>query len=650
MNCDICVHRVALPGFEDEGRRDGHAALPPRRDAHGHDHSHGHGHDHAHPNAGQHGYLPAHAPLMPLVLVIGGTRSGKSATGRAARRGATGRDRHYVATGDGAATPRWRERIAAHRARRPGVVADGRDARPGRAVAGRRDGRHGRWSTRSGRWLAALMPRHGLLTTGRWPRSARAGDAAPRSRARPRARRLPPWPPGARRSPWSWPRRRASARSPPGAATRRYLDLAGARPSQVLLRPPPRAVGCSRASRAAPLVLDARARRRPSTRPVAPHGDAMVPPGGGGLRGQRGRRAAARRGCERALAGALERPGAYPDEPRRRPGGRARATAARPTRSSLTNGAAEALLAAGRGAAPAPRGLRAPLLHRARGRPARPRPRRSRTPSARRTSFALRPRRRARRAPTWSSPPTRTTRPAGSTRPTVVDALARPGRALVVDEAFMDFVPGRGREPGRPRDDVPGPGRGPQPDQAVVARRRAGRLPARARAGSPTRCGACGRPGTRTRSRSPPLRACAAAPTQARERAPSGSRRRDRTSRAGLGELPRRADLAVGRELRARPRARRTSGSTASCCERGLAVRPARTFPGLGPDHLRITVRASGGQPPPRAGARRGPAASAPRSREAGPGPPAPPRTRAPPPSRRGLALLRPPCASSLTR
>ena len=64
MNCDTCVHRVALPGFETKV---GAVATPhyhPDEDAgepHGHDHDHGNGHhhhDHApHPNAGQTGYL-----------------------------------------------------------------------------------------------------------------------------------------------------------------------------------------------------------------------------------------------------------------------------------------------------------------------------------------------------------------------------------------------------------------------------------------------------------------------------------------------------------------------------------------------------------------------------------------------------------------
>jgi sirohydrochlorin cobaltochelatase len=42
MNCDVCVHRVALPGFEEKV---GAPATPHYHpDEHGHDHSHGHHH------------------------------------------------------------------------------------------------------------------------------------------------------------------------------------------------------------------------------------------------------------------------------------------------------------------------------------------------------------------------------------------------------------------------------------------------------------------------------------------------------------------------------------------------------------------------------------------------------------------------------
>lgn len=60
MNCDTCVYRIAMPGFEDKvgtpqqphhhpddpGHHHGHGHGP------GHDHSHGHGHDHQAPNTG----------------------------------------------------------------------------------------------------------------------------------------------------------------------------------------------------------------------------------------------------------------------------------------------------------------------------------------------------------------------------------------------------------------------------------------------------------------------------------------------------------------------------------------------------------------------------------------------------------------------
>ena len=46
MNCDVCVHRVALPGFEEKV---GAPATPHYHpDEPGHDHGHSHGHDHPH--------------------------------------------------------------------------------------------------------------------------------------------------------------------------------------------------------------------------------------------------------------------------------------------------------------------------------------------------------------------------------------------------------------------------------------------------------------------------------------------------------------------------------------------------------------------------------------------------------------------------
>jgi sirohydrochlorin cobaltochelatase len=63
MNCDTCVHRVALPGFE--GKVGAPATPHYHPDEDGHVHHNGHGHPHhrhehpAHPNAGQPGWVAA---------------------------------------------------------------------------------------------------------------------------------------------------------------------------------------------------------------------------------------------------------------------------------------------------------------------------------------------------------------------------------------------------------------------------------------------------------------------------------------------------------------------------------------------------------------------------------------------------------------
>lgn len=57
MNCDSCVYRIALPGFEDK------VGLPQQPHFHpdddGHDHGHGHGHGHGHHHGG-HSHSHAH--------------------------------------------------------------------------------------------------------------------------------------------------------------------------------------------------------------------------------------------------------------------------------------------------------------------------------------------------------------------------------------------------------------------------------------------------------------------------------------------------------------------------------------------------------------------------------------------------------------
>ncbi|MCT2593794.1 sirohydrochlorin chelatase [Streptomyces sp. N2-109] len=48
MNCDSCVYRIALPGFEDKVGLPQQPHYHPDDDGDGHSHSHGHGHGHGH--------------------------------------------------------------------------------------------------------------------------------------------------------------------------------------------------------------------------------------------------------------------------------------------------------------------------------------------------------------------------------------------------------------------------------------------------------------------------------------------------------------------------------------------------------------------------------------------------------------------------
>jgi sirohydrochlorin cobaltochelatase len=56
MNCDACVYRIALPGFEDK------VGLPQQPHFHPDDEGHdGHGHGHGHPHGHEHGHTHSHA-------------------------------------------------------------------------------------------------------------------------------------------------------------------------------------------------------------------------------------------------------------------------------------------------------------------------------------------------------------------------------------------------------------------------------------------------------------------------------------------------------------------------------------------------------------------------------------------------------------
>ena len=48
MNCDVCVHRVALPGFEEKVGEPATPHYHPDEDGDGHSHDHGHSHGHHH--------------------------------------------------------------------------------------------------------------------------------------------------------------------------------------------------------------------------------------------------------------------------------------------------------------------------------------------------------------------------------------------------------------------------------------------------------------------------------------------------------------------------------------------------------------------------------------------------------------------------
>jgi histidinol-phosphate/aromatic aminotransferase/cobyric acid decarboxylase-like protein len=202
-----------------------------------------------------------------------------------------------------------------------------------------------------------------------------------------------------------------------------------------------------------------------------------------------------------------------------------------------------------------------------------------------------------RRAPTWELRPEEVpadadlvvlgnpNNPTGTLdRAVAVEALARPGRTLVVDEAFMDFVPGE-RESLAGRRDIPGllvvrsltklwslagiragyvlgaP--------AAIARLRAHRQPWSVNAPALAALATC------AADRETPARV-AAEVAAAREELVAG------LVEAGLEPFPSRANFLL---------VRLPSEAQARLARHGIAVRPAASFPGLDETFVRIAVR-----------------------------------------------------------
>ena len=510
---------------------------------------------------------------MALVLVTGGTRSGKSELAERLVAEA-GIPVSYVANGT-AADAEIEERIAAHRARRPPEWKTVETSDPVAALESA-DGRALLLDSLGG-WVAALLsegttvPEGPVAPLGDDGRRERAGRLARIERFAVRA--------AARPEPTVVVAEEAGlGLVPPNAAGRRFLDLLG-EAAQVISAAAARVVLVV-AGRPLELVPERRHELVPELRF---HGDELS-------RGAHEDHAVSVVAEERppwleqALAAGIRAGDRYPDERR------ARAAIARrhgraPEEIVLTNGANEAfwLLAA------ALRPHHAVCVH----------------PAYTEPEAALRAHgvtvERACRGPGFRLDPDtipagadlvicdNPNNPSGRLEPAArIEALARPGRTLVVDEAFIELVPGE-LESVAGRTGVPG---------LVVIRSltklwslpgiRAGYLLAplpvaravdRIRPSWNVNAVALGA-----------IEACAPRVADGRERAERVARERRRLE-AGLAEI---AALKSWPSVANFVLARAHGGErlAARLLERGTAVRPCGSFPGLDGDHLRISVRA----------------------------------------------------------
>ena len=510
---------------------------------------------------------------MGLTLVLGGARSGKSRLAESLA-AASGAEVRYVATAD-EADPGMAERVRAHRARRPPswpVIVAGPDL-----AAAALGGAEGRCVLVDGLgvWLAVRLHAAGALADSCPAEEAERGCAALRDQVARLARAA-----AERPAPTIVVCEEAGLGVlPASAGSRRWVDLVG-ECAQILAR---------RAERAL-LVVAGRALELPGPAPPAPpqpdrvHGDRLLAPGladhavnvlAGGppdwLRAE--------------LHEALDRDaGAYPRED-----DAVAALAGRHGREVAevvpTNGATEALwllpaaLRPRLAACVHPAFTESEAALRAHGVPVA---RALRDPER---GFALDPAAVPAEADlvVVGNPGS----PAGTLDPApALAALRRPGRVVVVDEAFMDLVPG---EPGSLAGER-------LPDVIVVRSATKWLAIPGLRAGyalAPPALAA------RLRAVRPPWSASAPALAALA----SGARRP--AAVAAAAERARRERSDLERRLGALAGVRLWPGAANFCLvevadgpqalerlrQRGIAVRPCGDFPGLGPGHLRITAR-----------------------------------------------------------
>lgn len=519
--------------------------------------------------------------MAERVVVLGGIRSGKSAVAESLVAGAAAV--RYVATGT-ASDEEMAERIATHRVRRPptwetvessDVAGAIRGSPPGSAVL----------IDAFGPWLAAHMTAHGLWATAPvqpWGAAGRRGIAALVAEAEAF------WETAADHD--GGPVVLVADEAglglvPADASSRRWLDVAGevlqrlaATADRVLLVVAGRVVdlyGC--ADPRADLAgghdggLDV-------------HGDSMVPAGSADFAvNVHGDGPPAH--IRAVLDAALDRAAAYPDDTAARA-----AAAGRHGRDAgdvlVTNGAAEALHLL----ATIVRARHAVCVH-----PAYTQPEAALRRAGMRVTRALR-----RAEDGWRLDPSTVPRdadlvvvanpnnPTGTLDdPETLAALCRAGRVTVVDEAFLDFVADQAPVSLAGRTDLPG---------LVVVRSvtklwglagvRAGYL-----VGSPglvARCVAARPPWATSALALAAVQACARDETYRRRVAAEVAGARSRLA-AALARLP---GVTVAEGAANFLLARVADGRRvhAELLDRGVAVRPS-TFPGLGPDYLRVAVR-----------------------------------------------------------